>query len=74
MKTVGTAVDRVSLCEEAVKHSKAKERIECTSMPEWLLEGDVAAGCGGENAKTVTWPRREMFIVFIRFIICFSRW
>jgi hypothetical protein len=44
VETVGTAVNRVGLGEEAIKHSKAKERIEGASMSEGLLEGNVASG------------------------------
>jgi hypothetical protein len=73
VEAVRTAVNRVSLGEEAIKHSKAEERVECASMPEWLLEGNIASCRGGKNAKSVMWPGLEMFFIFIRLIICFSR-
>jgi hypothetical protein len=44
METVGTAVDRVSLGEKSIKHTEAKERVECARVPEWFLEGNVASG------------------------------
>ena len=66
-------MNRVSLGEEAIEYPEAKERIEGASMPEWLLEGNIASGRGGKNAKSVMWPGLEMFVIFIGLIICFSR-
>jgi hypothetical protein len=74
VEAVRAAVNRVSLGEEAIKYPKTKERIKGASMPEWLLEGNVASGRGGKNAKSVMWPGLEMFVIFIRLIVCFSRW